>query len=87
MLGATFLLIQVAKRFDSSIMDEIDDPSAHAFENWFAEAKTGAVEAAKDRDVTVKGVVDEESEEVQPEPVDQVVDADYQPDHLSEFEA
>lgn len=82
------MLIQVAKKFDGTILDEIDDPSAHAFDNWFEEAKTGAVEAAKDRDVTVKGVIDEESDGVQ-QPFEKEAEADamYYPDHKSEVSA
>ena len=38
MLAATFGLIEVAKKFDDSIPEEIDDPSAHAFDNWFSNA-------------------------------------------------
>jgi hypothetical protein len=41
-LAAHFAAIEVARRFlkDESLDDVIDDPSAHAFDDWFAHAKT-----------------------------------------------
>lgn len=38
MLCATFGLIHLARRFDSSMLEELDDPSNHAFDDWFADA-------------------------------------------------
>ena len=68
MLAGTFALIWFAKKYDGSILDEIDDPSAHAFDNWFANAATGVVDATKNNDVTVKGI-DEESDGIKaPDP-------------------
>jgi len=66
MLTGTFALILLAKKFDDSIPDEIDDPLAHAFDNWFTNASTGAIENEKDIDPTVRAAKEEEasSEEV-----------------------
>jgi len=55
MLAATFAIIELAKKFDDSIPEEIDDPSAHAFDNWFANAGIVAPVSEKDVDVTAKG--------------------------------
>jgi AGZA family xanthine/uracil permease-like MFS transporter len=38
MLSATFCLIQISRRCTSSIPDELDDPTSHAFQDWFKDA-------------------------------------------------
>ncbi|KAL3923999.1 MAG: hypothetical protein SGILL_001311 [Bacillariaceae sp.] len=38
MLAATFILIWIAARYDSTIEEPIDDESRHAFDDWFGEA-------------------------------------------------
>jgi len=55
MLAATFGLIEIAKKFDDSIPEELDDPSAHAFDDWFSNAGIVAPDSEKDVDVTAKG--------------------------------
>lgn len=68
MLAATFSLIEVAKRFDSSIKLEIDDESAHAFDDWFKGAgKVPGEDTSSDEDeIQAKKVEDDDSEEVAP---------------------
>jgi len=58
MLGATFALIEFAKRFDDTILPEIDDETAHAFDDWFANAGVATV-VEKDPDPTAKGFKEE----------------------------
>lgn len=38
MLGAFFLIIEVAKRWDTTLKEPIDDVTAHAFDDWFKDA-------------------------------------------------
>lgn len=51
MLAATFGVIYTISKFDETIGDEIDDPSAHAFDDWFKDAAKGAEGYEEDEEV------------------------------------
>jgi hypothetical protein len=58
MMGATFLLIGVASKFDETIGPPIDDETRHAFDDWFKDAYTVSSDADDGVDPT-KAVHDE----------------------------
>jgi AGZA family xanthine/uracil permease-like MFS transporter len=60
MLAATFALIEVAKKFDPTIKDEMDDESAHAFDNWFKDASKGGDTSSEEDEKEIKVIDDEE---------------------------
>jgi AGZA family xanthine/uracil permease-like MFS transporter len=69
MLAATFGLIDLAKRFDSSIKEEVDDESAHAFDDWFKDAALGSDTSSQEDE---KKVVEmDESDESESPKVDE----------------
>lgn len=37
-LCAVFMLIQISRRYSAKIPEELDDPSSHAFDDWFKDA-------------------------------------------------
>jgi AGZA family xanthine/uracil permease-like MFS transporter len=50
MLAGTFSIIELAKRFDETIQEEVDDESAHAFDDWFKDAAKGQQDSASSSD-------------------------------------
>ena len=75
MLAGTFGIIEVCKRFDDSIKEPIDDPSAHAFDDWFKDAAKGAEDTSEDEKEIPKPElqksIDEEDVDVEEEEEEQ----------------
>jgi len=70
MLAGTFGIIEICKRFDDQIKEPIDDPSAHAFDDWFKDAGKGAEDTSEDEEIpepVVQKSVDEEDVYVEEE--------------------
>jgi AGZA family xanthine/uracil permease-like MFS transporter len=66
MLAGTFGLIEVARKFDDTLEGELDDETAHAFDDWFANAGI-VVDDEKHIDVTQKGkIFDDDMDEDSP---------------------
>lgn len=77
-LAATFAAVGVMAKYDDTIPEPMDDPSAHAFEDWFKEAKIDtsnkhvekrmAMEAANKMQIdALKGVEDDKENSAEEE--------------------
>lgn len=75
MLAAFFALIQIARRFDKDMQEELDDPSAHAFDDWFKDAGKGGETDSDDKEDMEVGfskeqMMDADDEEPKAVPLD-----------------
>lgn len=81
MLMITFMLIELSRRYlDKSLEAELDDPSAHAFDDWFKDAAKGSEDGSVDSSDPKDGKMEaEEVESEENDPTKNASDAEADP--------
>jgi hypothetical protein len=58
MMGATFMILWLATKYDDTLGDPVDDESRHAFDDWFKDAYTFLDEEGNYRDARDNSLVE-----------------------------